>query len=224
MRAISAMKMMPSVDRRQHHALEEAPEIDADADVALDRQPAELDGEDIDQAIADDEGRHRKAQHREAHHEAVDQRAVAVGGQHAERHGEADGDDQGADRQRQRRLDALGDQLGHGLLEEEALAEIALQDVADPDGELRPDRLVEPELGADVGDLVGGGVVAGDHRRRIARRQPQHEEDEDRHHRKNGDDGDQAAGDEVEHCSSACHPERSEGPLPIPKDPSLRSG
>ena len=36
--------------------------------------------------------------------------------------------------ERQGRLDALGDQLGHRLLEEEALAEIAPQDVADPDG------------------------------------------------------------------------------------------
>ena len=68
-----------------------------------------------------------------------------------------------------------------------------------------PDRLVEPELVADVGDLVGGGVVAGDHRRRIARRQPQHEEDEHRHHREHGDDGDETTGDEIEHFSSCMH-------------------
>jgi hypothetical protein len=144
--------------------------------------------------------------------ETIDQRAVFPGSEHAERHGDADGDDQGADRQSERRLDPLGDQLGHGFLEEEALAEIAPQHVADPDGELRPDRLVQPELGADGVDLVGGRVVAGDHRRRIARRQPQHEEDKDRHHRENGDDGDETAGDEIEHFTPAYQPH-----VPLPR-------
>ena len=224
MREIRAMKTHRQGERGQDHALEELPEIDADADVALDRQPAELDGEDVDQAIADDEARHREAHHREGHDDAVEQRALAVGGHHAHRHGDADGEDQGAGGERQGGLDALGDQLGHGLLEEEALAEIALQDVADPDGELRPDRLVEAELLADVVDLVGGGIVAGDHRRRIARREPQHEEDEHRHHREHGDDGDETTGDEVEHFTSDCHLRAWRGALASWNVPCLPSG
>src|SRR5258707_1234832 len=84
------------------------------------------------------------------------------------------------------RLDRLGDQLGPVFFEEEAPAEIALQHVADPDVDLRPDRLFQPVLGAEGGDLLGGLVGGAEHPRRIARRQPQHEEDKDRHHRKNG--------------------------------------
>src|SRR5262249_1408878 len=87
--------------------------------------------------------------------------------------------------------------------EEVALAEIAAQDVVDPDAELLPDRLIEAELLANRGDLVRGGVVARDHRRRIAGREPQHQEDEHRHHREDRDDGDEASGDEVEHRGQA---------------------
>ena len=43
--------------------------------------------------------------------------------------------------------------VGDRLLEEERLAEIAAQQVADPDGELLDDRPVEAELLADVGDV-----------------------------------------------------------------------
>src|SRR5262245_56894218 len=57
--------------RWQHHAFQELPEIDTDADIALNRQPAEFDGEDVDQAVTDDEARHREAHDREGHHQAV---------------------------------------------------------------------------------------------------------------------------------------------------------
>ena len=51
-------------------------------------------------------------------------------------------------------LEPLPDQLGDLGLEEEGLAEIALQQIADPDHELLEDRLVEAELVADLGDLL----------------------------------------------------------------------
>ena len=68
--------------------------------------------------------------------------------------------------ERERRLEPARDQLGDRLLEEERLAEVAAQHVAEPDDELRDDRLVEAEALADRGDLLGVGVVAGDDRRR----------------------------------------------------------
>ena len=57
-------------------------------------------------------------------------------------------------RERQRRSDPLPDQLGDLGLEEERLAEIALQQVADPDHELLVDRLGQAEALADLGDLL----------------------------------------------------------------------
>ena len=95
----------------------------------------------------------------------------------------------------------LEDQLGHLLLEEEGFAEIAAQDVAEPDEELGEDRLVEAEPVADLGDLLGVGVVAGDDRGGVAGREPQHQEHQhrdDQHHR---DGGGEAAQDIGEHGS-----------------------
>ena len=86
-----------------------------------------------------------------------------------------------------------------------------MQDIAEPDDELREERLVEPEPVADQRDLLGVGVVAGDDRRRIARRQAQHQEHEDRddqHHRHGRE---QAAQDVAEHRFSSTRRERSVG-------------
>jgi len=99
---------------------------------------------------------------------------LPIGGDHADRHGDADREDQRAGGKRQGRFDTLGDQFGDGLLEEVALAEIAAQDVADPDPELLPDRQLEAELLANRRDLVRRGIVARNHRRRIAGCEPQH--------------------------------------------------
>ena len=128
MRAISAMKITDSVSDGRIRRSRNQPKSLADALIALHRQPAELDREDVDQA----DSRSRSTGTEKPSTEkpitsAVDPGALAVGREHAERHGDQHGDDDGEERQRQRRLDALADQLGHGLLEEEALAEIALQ-------------------------------------------------------------------------------------------------
>lgn len=98
-----------------------------DAAVALNRQPLQLDREDVDQRVADDEGGHGKAHDRKAHDDAVEQAASAHGREYTERHRDGDRDDQREGGERERRLDAIGDQAGHALLEEEALAEIAVQ-------------------------------------------------------------------------------------------------
>ena len=116
---------------------------------------------------------------------------MLVGGDHADRDGDQDCDDQGRRRQGQGRLDPQQDQLRDVLLEEVGLAEIALEEVADPDAELDQQRLVQAEGLADLGDLFRRAVVTGEHRRRIAGRQPQHQEHEDRHHPEDRDGGEQ---------------------------------
>ena len=88
------------------------------------------------------------------------------------------------------------------FLKKNDFAEIAAQDVGEPDEELGEDRLVEAEPVADRRDLLGIGVVAGDDRRGIARRQAQHEEHQhrdDQHHRRGRDE---AAQDIADHFTS----------------------
>ena len=59
-------------DRGQDQVLEPRPEAPGDRRVALHRQPVELEREDVGQQVADDEHRHREAEHGERHHGAVD--------------------------------------------------------------------------------------------------------------------------------------------------------
>ena len=68
--------------------------------------------------------------------------------------------------------------------------------------ELDAERLVEPELRADAGDVVGGRGVAGDDRRRVARAQMQQREDEQRDHRHDRDGRQDAPDDVGEHTLS----------------------
>ena len=124
---------------------------------------------------------------------------MPIGGEHAERDGDQHGKQDREERQRHRGLQPIEDQLGHLLLEEEGLAQVAVQRLAGPDDELREDRLVEPQALADLGHLLGVGVVAGDDGRRVGRRQAQHQEDEHRDDDHHGDRRGQPAQDVAEH-------------------------
>src|SRR5262245_28167805 len=112
--------------------------------------------------------------------------------QHAERNGDKHRNQDREQGERQGRLDAFADQRSDGLLEEEALAEIAPQHLAGPDEELLDHRAVEAKLAADLRHLFGGGIVAGDDRCRIRRGQAQHQEDEDRDQQHPGDRAEQS--------------------------------
>ena len=128
---------------------------------ALHRHPAQVDGEDLDQHIADHEHRNREADHRQAHHEAVDPGAVLPRRDHAERHRDDDGEDDGRQRDRDRWLDALADHFQHRHVRDQRHAEIAMQQLADPGEELGVERLVQAERGADALKLLGRRIVAG---------------------------------------------------------------
>ncbi len=185
--------------RRQHQPLEERPEAGRYAPEALHRQPAQLDGEDLDQDVTDHEHRHRETQHGKRHHEAVDPGALLPGGQHAERHGNHDGQDDGGKRERDRRLDALADHLQDRHVRDQGDAEIAMQQLVDPGDELDVERLVEAERSTDALELRRRRVVAGDDGGGIPRCQPQQQEDEQRHHAHHGDGGQHAAKQVSEH-------------------------
>ena len=191
--------MKDSVHGRQDDALEERAEARADALETLHRQPAQVDGEELDQHIADHEHRHREADHRQAHHETVDPGAVLPRRDHAERHRDRDREDDGRQRDRDRRLDALADHLQDRDVRDQRHPEIAVQQLADPGEELDVQRLVQPERGADAFKPLGRGVFAGEDRGGIARRQPQQEKHEQRHHAHDGNGGQHAANEISEH-------------------------
>ncbi len=181
------------VGERQRHAGQDdvgepRPEALCERRVALHREPVELDREHPDQHVADHEPGHRESEHREAHHAAVDPRADAPRRDHAQRHRQHDGDDERHHGQRERRLQPLADQLRNRVRGEDRVAEIAAQQLPDPGEELDQQRLVEPQLGADLRDVLGRREIAGDDRGRIAGREMQQREDE------HGDDEDHRHG------------------------------
>ncbi len=199
---------------------------------ALHRQPAQVDGENLDQHIADHEHRHRKADHRQPHHEAVDPGAVLPRRDHAERHRDHDRQHHRRERDRDRRLDPAGDHVQHRHVGNQRHPEIAVQQPADPGEELLIERLVQAERGADALELLGGRGIAGQDRGGIARRQPQQQEHEQRHHPHDGNGG-QIRGEAdiraslsqrlVKHVAKHLQPTgRSTGAVSIPRPPAYQ--
>src|SRR5262249_13556779 len=133
------------------------------------------------------------------HDGAIDEGALPPRGQHAERDGDADADDHREQRQRDRRLRTLADQRRHRQARIDRGTEIAAYDAAEPDRDLRGERLVEPELGADLRDVLGRRVVARDDDRRVAGCNVQQREDRDGHHAHDGNGGHQSARDLRQH-------------------------
>ena len=86
-----------------------------------------------------------------------------------------------------------GDDARRRLVRRERLAEVALEDVADPDEVLLPQGLVQAELVVDGGDVLRGGVGPEDGDGRVAREQVDQEE---------GGDGDEEDDDDEQHQPS----------------------
>ncbi|MNQ92795.1 hypothetical protein D3C85_1082300 [compost metagenome] len=163
--------------------------------VALHRQPAQLDGKTIDQAVPDQEHRHRESADRAYHHQPVQPPSGVPRGQHAQGNRRQNREQHREKGDGHRRPHALPDQLRDGHLRGHRRAQVADGDVADPDDELLQHGLVQPQVLPDFLDVVGGGVVARDHRRRIARRQVYQQEHHDRHDGHDWNDGRDAAQD-----------------------------
>ena len=94
------------------------------------------------------------------------------------RHGEGDdeGDDLGEDDQLEVDGERLGDDGRRRLVRRVGLAQVALEDVADPDEVLLPQRLVEAQLAVDRGDVLRRGVGPEDGVGGVAREQVDQEE------------------------------------------------
>jgi len=159
----------------------------------LHRQPAQVDGEDLDQHIADHEYRDRETDHRQAHHEAVDPGAVLPGCDHPERNRDQDAENEGRYRDADRGLDPLADHLQDRHVRNQGHAEIAMQQLADPGEELLVERFIEAKRSADACELLRRRIVAGQNRGGISGRQPQQEKHKQRNHPHHRDGGKDAA-------------------------------
>src|SRR3546814_11583936 len=141
-------------------------------------------GEGVDQDVADDEDRKGEAEDTEPHDRAVDQGSGAPGRQDAERKGQEDRDNRRGHGEGDGRLDPLHEQFGDGFVREDRDTEIALRDVGQPDVELLVYRTVEPELPAELLDLLLGTLVARAGGGRITGRPMQAADDGDRRGRR----------------------------------------
>ena len=103
------------------------PDAVAEISITLHGQPVELNGKGQDQDIGKHEDRNREAQDRERHHGAIEPGAGLGRGDHTQRNRDQDRDDERAQGQRDRRLDALADELGHWQVGEDRGAEIAVE-------------------------------------------------------------------------------------------------
>ena len=122
------------------------------------------------------------------------------GGDGAERNAEQRGKQQGRDGQLQRRRQPLLDVERHRPARIGALAEIEARHLAQIDGELHVERLVEAVLAADLGDLGGRGVLARERGGRIGRHHADQEEGQHQQAGQRRDHQQQTAQDEAEHA------------------------
>src|SRR3974390_2472141 len=76
--------------------------------------------------------------------------------------------------------EGLADDARRGLVRGEGLAQVALEDVAHPDEVLSDQRLVEPELAVDGGDVLRGLVRSEDRVGRVAGEEVDQEKGRDR--------------------------------------------
>lgn len=185
--------------RRQHEEAQIIERLLGERHVAGRGQPMQLDREQIDQQNRHQEGRHRQHGEGAAGHEAVERAARARGAGNRQRHADQEADELGHQHQFERDRNALGDRLQHGLPGAERAAEITLQHVAEPAQITPPQRLVEPHVTAQCGDILRRRLVTEDDIGEIARQQRGDQEGEQRDGKQYRQDGQQPPHDEVQH-------------------------
>ena len=203
MRAIGASEKMPSVSagrtscfKRRHEGFALAGDQAVDQVEAGDvrrraeehveppkrrRRPAELVVEHVDQDQAGEEHRQRYAGRRDYPAGVIDDRVRPCRRHDAERHRDQHRDDQAKQRQLGRRRKPRLDLVAHGLAGGERVAEVAVREIGDVLHELDVERLVEPELHADLLDGFLGGGGAGEVGGRVARQRTRQQERDDHH-------------------------------------------
>ena len=126
------------------------------------RQEAELDRDEHDEQQAPPEDRHRIAEQRHGHQRLVEHAAALDGGDRAGRHADENREHHGEERQLQRRRKQRQELGQHLLLRRQRHAEVAVQELPHIVEELPPQRLVEPELVAEVGEPFGRNPMLAD--------------------------------------------------------------
>ncbi len=144
-------------ERRQEDVIEAIQETAA---AAIDREPAEIEGEDDQQQCPEIEVGDGVADEREDAHAAVRHTIAMGGGSDAE--GDADGgaNQHGDGGQLDRVGQVIGDQTEHRLVGHHRLAEIERAGTEDEMDILQPERRIEAHLGAELRELIGGCHVA----------------------------------------------------------------
>jgi hypothetical protein len=128
----------------------------------------------------------------------------------ADREGDEIGEDDGGDRDDDRQVHLVADDGADRQVVLEGIAEIALQQPADPIEVLQPVRLVEAVLRLEERDLLEIDRLAlalqlgNVGREVVARRQLHDDEDDEADHEQGRDHDQQAADDEVEHLVFQC--------------------
>ena len=137
-------------DRRQHQVLRLA--------VARGRQPAHLQGEELDQQHAEPERRHGLAGDGDRRDQRVGGPVAPHGADDAAQHAQDDGQRQCRSGELQGGAGALPDHQGGRAAELQRLAEVAVHQVAQEDEELDRQRLVEVKPPGQLLDLLGRAV------------------------------------------------------------------
>ena len=101
--------------------------------------------------------------------------------------------------QRQRHRQPFDNRGGNASVQQDRLAEIAVQDAAVPGDHLQVERLIQAEPMPHLGELLRRRTGVEEHRRGIARHQPDHRERHQRHQKQHRDRDQQPPDDEARH-------------------------
>ena len=156
----------------------EIPQADGQVAAALGGQPAQLDGEQVDQHQTQPENRHGHADEGQHHEHIVQDGILMQRREHADAHADDQGNDQRRDRDLQRIGDTLCDQIQHGPVIHIGVAEIPPEHIEDIIHKLLPIGLVQPQLDLHFRDVRRGGLGAQDRGRGAARDHPGQDEGE----------------------------------------------
>jgi hypothetical protein len=164
-------------------------------------QPAQLHGEEVDEADADEKGRERHADERQRHHHVGEEAVAPDGGVNAEPHAR----DGGEERREHRELDGRGQAFGDERRDRARLAvgdaEIALGGIAEEAEELDREGLVEAKALREFGAVLQRRFLAHHVGDRIAD-EAEHGKGDESHSDENERSLEKAAEDEGDHSGA----------------------
>ena len=147
--------------------------------IAADREPAQLDREDVKEQQRHHELRRRDGGEAGDHQPGIQRLAAVQRRDHAKRQPDQQFGQDRAQHQLQRRRQAGGDQGRDLAALQIAAAHIAMQKPPEVMAVLHPDRLVEAQLAADILDHLGRGRAAGDLAHRVGGQDVKQQEGDD---------------------------------------------